>query len=176
MQQLPDFALLFEEHKLMVLNLALQYTQNLQDAEEITQDVFVKVHEKLHTFNHKSTLKTWIYRITIHQSLDFIKARDRKKRSIFSRLSPIEINSSENQSVEMNHPGIIMEDREAAERIFMALNQLPDQQKTALILVKIEQHPIEKAAEIMEINRKALESLIHRAKANLQKILNKRIK
>ena len=60
----------------MVYNLALQYTQNKADAEEITQDVFVKVHQKIHTFGERSELKTWIYRIAINQSLDFLRSKN----------------------------------------------------------------------------------------------------
>lgn len=171
MQTVKDFGEIFEEHKLMVLNLALQYTQNLQDAEEITQDVFVKVYDKLHTFNNQSSIKTWIYRITIHQSLDFIKARNRKKRAFWIRFLAIDDTTNQNIPHVMNHPGIILEEREATEKIFRALNRLPDQQKTAIIMVKIEQTPVEEAAHILGMNKKALESLIHRAKKNLEKNL-----
>ena len=59
----------------MVFNLALQYVQNTEDAEEITQDVFVKIHFSKDNFKNQSAWRTWIYRITINQSLDFLKAK-----------------------------------------------------------------------------------------------------
>ena len=74
------FKEIYHEHKNLVYNLALQYTQNSEDAEEITQDVFISVHEKLHTFQHQANVKTWIYRIAINKSLDFIKSKRRQKR------------------------------------------------------------------------------------------------
>ncbi|MBK9801179.1 MAG: RNA polymerase sigma factor [Bacteroidetes bacterium] len=74
---------LYKEHKNLVFNLALNYVQNVQDAEEITQDVFVTIHFSLHSFKAESKITTWIYRITINKSLDFIKARQRKKRFAF---------------------------------------------------------------------------------------------
>ena len=80
------FEQLYQQYVKLVYNLALQYCQNTQDAEEITQDVFVKVHEKLSTFKNQANVKTWIYRITINQSLDFIKTR----KIIAIGLSPIE--------------------------------------------------------------------------------------
>lgn len=67
----------------MVYNVALNYVQNIEDAEEITQDVFLKVHESLASFKKNSTIKTWIYRITINQSLDFLKKKKAKKGFIF---------------------------------------------------------------------------------------------
>lgn len=72
---------IYFEHQKMVFNLALQYVQNIEDAEEIMQDVFVKVHNNLNSFKNKSSLKTWIYRIAINQSLDFIKAQKTKKKT-----------------------------------------------------------------------------------------------
>ena len=64
----------------MVYNLALGYVQNTEDAEEITQDVFVKVYQKIEGFKSDSTLKTWIYRIAINQCIDYVKAKNAKKR------------------------------------------------------------------------------------------------
>jgi RNA polymerase sigma factor (sigma-70 family) len=61
------FKEIFDKYNKLVYNLALQYVQQKEDAEEITQDVFVKIHEKLSTFQQQSDIKTWIYRITINQ-------------------------------------------------------------------------------------------------------------
>ena len=70
-----------------MFNLALQYVQQTEDAQEITQDVFVAAHQALPGFKGQSTITTWLYRITINKSLDFLKARKRKKRfGIFAAL------------------------------------------------------------------------------------------
>jgi RNA polymerase sigma-70 factor (ECF subfamily) len=69
------FEELYDEHKRMVYNLALHYVQNSQDAEEITQDVFVSVYQSLATFKESSTISTWIYRMAINKSLDYIKSK-----------------------------------------------------------------------------------------------------
>ena len=74
------FEKLYHEYKTLVFNVALNYLQNVEDAEEITQDVFVKVYHSLDNFNQKSSHKTWIYRITINQCLDFIKQKNSQKR------------------------------------------------------------------------------------------------
>ena len=70
-----ELAEIYQEHKSMVYNLSLQYVWSAEDAEEITQDVFLKVFESLGKFRSESHLRTWIYRITINTSLDFLKAR-----------------------------------------------------------------------------------------------------
>ena len=62
---------IYDKMSKKVFNLALQYVQNTEDAEEITQDVFVTIHQKQDQFNGDSSLETWIYRITVNKSLDF---------------------------------------------------------------------------------------------------------
>ncbi len=75
-----NFEELYNEHKSMVYNLALHYTQQTEDAQEITQDVFVAAYQSLAAFKEESSITTWLYRITINKSLDCIKAKKRKKR------------------------------------------------------------------------------------------------
>jgi RNA polymerase sigma-70 factor (ECF subfamily) len=165
---------IYFEHYKMVFNLALHYVQNIEDTEEITQDVFLKVFDNLHTFNKQSSLKTWVYRITIHQSLDFIKGKKAQKRNFLSSIFSINYSNFKFQPSNFNHPGIELEQKEACQKIFEAINQLSDNQKTALILLKIEDKSQAETAEIMNLNVKALESLFQRAKNNLEILLNKK--
>jgi RNA polymerase sigma factor (sigma-70 family) len=163
---------IYAEYHKMVFNLALHYVQNSQDAEEITQDVFVKVYGSLNGFKNKSSLKTWIYRITINQSLDFIKSYKTQKRNFFSTMFRLNETNLQFEPTYFNHPGIELEQKEALRLIFQAINQLNDKQKTALILLKIEGKSQSETAEIMKLNVKAIESLFQRAKKNLEILLN----
>lgn len=156
--------LLYEKHVRQVYNLALQYVQNVNDAEEITQDVFLAAHKAMDKFRNESNHSTWLYRITINKSLDFLKAKKRKKRLFWFTTE-----LTENDSVEFNHPGVLIEHREETAFIFSCINELPDNQKTALILHKIEQLPLAEIAGIMNLSTKAVESLVQRAKTNLSK-------
>jgi len=166
-------AIYFEHHK-MVFNLVLQYVQNKEDAEEITQDVFVKVHDKINSFKNQASLKTWIYRITINQSLDFIKAKQTHKKRFITSMFRLNDENIKFQPSNFNHPGIELEQKESYQKIFEAINQLSDNQKTAIILLKIDDKSQAEAAEIMKLNVKALESLFQRAKSNLAILLNTR--
>lgn len=168
-----DFISIYHEFKSLVFNLALQYVLRVEDAEEITQDVFVKVHEKYSEFRKEAELKTWIYRITINQSLDFLKAKKSQKR-----WNPFGILDLDNVELgievpEMNHPGIELEQKEAIEQILSAIYRLPENQKTIIILYRIEQKTTKEVTEIMNLSDKAIESLYQRAKKNLEIILNK---
>ena len=158
----------------MVYNLALQYVQNQEDAEEITQDVFLSVHQNIGTFKEQSKHSTWIYRITINKSLDYLKAKQRKKRFAFITSFFHEgTNEIKHERVGFDHPGVLLEHKESLENLFREINQLPDNQKTALILSKIENKSQQEIAEIMNSTPKAVESMIQRAKTNLSKKINK---
>lgn len=160
---------LYLEHSNLVFNLCLNYLQNQHDAEEVTQDVFVKVYQQMDSFQKNSSIKTWIYKITVNQCLDFIKAKKRQKR--FGFLFSISDSSEHLNEQDFNHPGILLENKEATEHIFKQINQLPHNQKTALILKTIDELSQKEIAEIMNISVKAVESLLSRAKANLKEKL-----
>ncbi len=168
-----QFEELYNQYKNLVYNLALQYVQNIEDAEEITQDVFVSVYEKLDSFRQESKHSTWLYRITINKSLDFLKAKKRQKRfSFFTSLFHEDTGEVKHQISDFNHPGIMMEEKEQLKKLFTLINELPDNQKTALILMKIEEKTQVETGEIMNMSPKAVESLVQRAKSNLVKKLN----
>ncbi len=160
-----QFKSIYNEYAKLVYNLSLHYLKNQEDAQEATQDVFVKIYKKIEGFNNKSSLKTWIYRITINHCLDVIKSKNRKLRTLFSR------EYEDNDKIDFDHPGIKIESKEAVERIMGAIGELPENQKTALILKSIEGLSQKEIAEILSIKEKALESLLSRARANLKKTI-----
>lgn len=163
-----NFNEIYSKYKVIVYNVALHYSQSIEDAEEITQDVFVSLYEKVQFFREDASLKTWIYKITVNKSLDFLRAKKRQKRfafitSIFTPDSTktIEIPTS-------SHPGIELEEKENLNRLFHCINKLPENQKTVIILLKVEQISQKETAEIMGLTTKAVESLFQRAKNNLK--------
>jgi RNA polymerase sigma-70 factor (ECF subfamily) len=74
---------IYFQYNKRVYNTVLSYVQNIEDAEEITQDVFLEVYRSSENFKGESSLSTWIYRIAINKCLDFIKYKNRKKRFAF---------------------------------------------------------------------------------------------
>ena len=168
-----SFNLIYTEHVNMVYNLCLSYFQNIEEAEEVTQDIFVKVYEKYDSFKGNSTLKTWIYRITINSCLDFIKAKKRVERFGFLTTLFTENKNERKGLINFNHPGVLLEDKEALEVLFEQINELPDKQKTALILKAVEGMTLKEIAEIMKASEKSIESLLSRSRSNLKKKRNK---
>ncbi|MEO6302159.1 MAG: sigma-70 family RNA polymerase sigma factor, partial [Bacteroidia bacterium] len=156
----------------MVYNLCLKYLQNIEDAEDVTQEVFVTVHNSLHQFKGESKLSTWIYRIAVTRSLEFIRAKNRKKRfAFFQNIFSNEKGEIRTEAIHFYHPGTQLENKERATILFAAIDQLPENQKTAFILSKLEDLSYLEIAEVMKVSVSSVESLLFRAKQNLQKLL-----
>ena len=155
----------------MVYNTSLGIVQNAEDAEDVAQEVFVQVYESIGQFKGDSKFSTWLYRIAITKSLDHIRKKKRKKRFVF--LQSIFGNNEEEvrHQPDFHHPGISLENKEKAAILFRAIDKLPDNQKTAFTLYKLEGLSYQEVSEIMESTVSSVESLMHRAKANLKKIL-----
>lgn len=165
-----NFQMIYNQYSVLVYNVALQYLQNIEDAEEITQDVFIQVHASIEKFDQRSSIKTWIYRITINKSLDFIKHKNSQKRFfIYGK-------KSQNESDYLNashfeHPGILLENKEKAAMLYEVINELTENQKTAFILSKIDGLSNPEISEIMQLSVSSVESLIFRAKSTLKEKL-----
>lgn len=163
------FRQLYDEHSKMVYNISLQYLQNIEEAEDVTQEVFVKVYQNLEKFNAtNATFKTWIYRIAINQNLDVLKTKKAKKRlgfitSIFYK----DTNEPLTELVHFNHPGVALENKELMDKLFSSINDLSENQRTVIILLKIEGLSQKEVGNIMNMSIKAIESLFQRAKKTL---------
>ncbi len=163
------FSGLVEQWQNMVYNTSLGIVQNEEDAEDITQDVFIRLYENISSFRQEAQLSTWIYRITVNLSLDFEKRKKRQKHG--GLLKKIFSVRAEEEPVNFNHPGVLLDNKEKAAILFKALKKLPDKQRIAFTLHKMEGLSAKEVAEIMETSLYAVESLISRAKNSLKKIL-----
>ena len=167
------FKKLIDEWQDMVYNTALGIVQNADDADDITQEVFIQVYQSVSSFKGESKLSTWLYRITVSKALDHEKKKKRKKR--FGFVQSLFGGQEEEQlhPVEFNHPGVQLEKKEKAGELFDALKQIPDNQRIAFTLHKLEGQSYQEIAEIMDTSLFAVESLMGRAKRNLKKIMEK---
>jgi len=158
-----SFDQLYHLHAKRVFNTSLHYVHVVEDAEEVTQNVFLKIDEHLSQFKEESALSTWIYRITVNESLDFLKRKKRKKRwAIFTS-----IDENKDLSISSVHPGIVYEYKEELELLLRWIDELPEAQRSAVILCKIENFTLQEAADIMQVSYKSLEAHLGRAKKSL---------
>ena len=167
-----SFKLLVEHFQKKIYNTCLNLLQNIEDAEDVTQEVFVSVYQSIHRFKGESKLYTWVYRIAITKSLEYIRMKNRKKRfAFFQNLFSNEDGSIKNEPKHFYHPGVQLENKERAAILFSAIDKLPENQKTAFIFSKLEDLSYAEISEVMKLSVSSVESLLFRAKQNLQKLL-----
>jgi len=170
-KQQSAFKQLVELYQHMVFNTALSMVQNREEAEDIAQEIFIQIYESIQKFKGESKLSTWIYRITITKVLDWQRHKQRKKR--FALITSLfgANNEVERDVPDFTHPGVLMENKERSVILFKALDKLPENQKIAFVLNKVEGQSYQEVADIMETTVGAVESYMHRAKQNLRKQL-----
>lgn len=163
-----EFEHIVSSYKDQVFNTCLSIVKNYEDAEDLAQEVFVKVYLKLPAFRHDSSLKTWIYRITVNKCLQYLRSNKTQKRKGIN----VELSEHE-EPVGFDHPGVTMENKELAKMLFAVMDMLPENQRVAFTLHKVENLSHEEIAQVLDKSVSSIESLIHRAKQNLRDLLKK---
>lgn len=166
----PAFRAIVEKWQDMVYNTALGIVQSAEDAEDISQETFVQVYQSVHSFKGESKFSTWLYRITVAKALDHERRKKRKKR--FAIVKKI-LGNAEDEALlpDFQHPGVLLDKKENAAVLFKAIKELPENQKIAFTLHKIEGLSYQEVSEVMNSTVSSVESLMHRAKVNLRRFL-----
>jgi RNA polymerase sigma factor (sigma-70 family) len=164
------FKNLVDTYQKKVFNTSLSFVHNIEDAEDVSQEVFIEIFKAMTGFREDSSLNTWIYRITVNKSLEFIRKRKVKKR--FALLSSLFGDEQQKFQVpDFNHPGLVMEDQEMGKILYEAIGKLPKNQNVAFVLHNIEGLSYQEVAGVLQTTLSSVESLIFRAKSNLRKYL-----
>lgn len=153
-----------------IQQLAFRYMKNWEDAEEVAQDVLMKVHRKIGLFRGESALSSWIYRIT------FNTAMSRLRTSRFSRPNEVQAQESgDNPDRSSNEPAdwtSLADDRvlrtEMRERLIGALGHLPEVYRVPVILRDIQGLSTEEASAVLRIKPQTLKSRLHRGRLILR--------
>jgi RNA polymerase sigma-70 factor (ECF subfamily) len=167
------FGQLLEVYQQKVFGTCISFIPNKEDAEDVAQEVFLEVFKSISKFKFDAKLSTWIYKITTNKCLEFIRKKKTKKRFAFMQTIlgddlPIEMTP---YFVEINHPGIILENKEKTALIFKAIITLSENQKVIFTLAKIDGKSYQEIVEITGKSLSSVESVLFRAKKNLQKKL-----
>jgi RNA polymerase sigma-70 factor (ECF subfamily) len=165
------FAVLVATHQDRVRSTCYRFVSNREDADDLAQEVFVQVYESLHHFREEAELSTWIYRIAVNKSLDFLRRQKRKKRIAWLVSFGNEEGGDGVFLPSDNDPHRELEEKELNAILDAALAKLHENQRAVIILSKLEGFPMKEIATIMDLSVSSVESLLHRAKENLRKEL-----
>ena len=162
------FRFLVSKFQQKVIKTAFYFLGCMEDAEDLSQEIFIEIIRSMHTFKNNSTLDTWICRITINKSLNLLKKK--RRRDIFTRVESIFGFGGGAMIAESSVPGHSNEltDRENSSILHKAIAGLPENQRIAFILHKFDDQSYKEVAEIMNVTLSSVESLIHRARLTLR--------
>ncbi len=156
---LEAFEVIYRGTAGFVYNVAYRVLYNRQDAEEITQEVFLKVYHKIKDFRFQSSFKTWVYRIAVNCAINYAKrnARERDKRNeYYENTDPWQF---------ISKPAVgTAESKEAVETFLKMLN--PDQ-RACIVLRNIEGLSYQQIADTLNININTVRTRIKRAREKL---------
>ncbi len=166
----------FNQYNKKVFGLIYKLTKSESDAQDLSQEVFLKVFEKIHTFEGRSSFSSWLYRIAVNTS--FMKLRARKKQpqlSLDTSLPLFHNSGYQKQPVKdwTKKSETLLLNQESKEIISQAIDKLPEKEKVVFILRDVEEMSTEKVGEILELSIPAVKSRLHRARLFLRKRLSR---
>lgn len=163
------FRQLVDEHQNMVFRTCLGIVHDSDDADDVTQEVFIEAFQSITKFRSDAKLSTWLYRIAINKALNFI--RDNKRNRLLQSLGLKRMPDIPDEEHSFDQPFEALQQQQRKKIMDAAIDSLPENQRTAFVLNKFEDLSYKEIAEIMSVSLSSVESLIFRAKQNLQKKL-----
>jgi len=166
------FEILVNRHQTSVLNLIYRFIGDRTQAKDLAQEVFLRVWQAAGSYQPKAKFTTWIYRITANLCINELKSSRRRKLFQFLRFGEDQENTIEEVLVDGSpSPEDLLLSREQSRRISDALQSLPANQRMALVLRRYDNLSYQEIAKILNCSVSAVESLLIRAKRDLQKKL-----
>ncbi len=168
----PSFRLLIEKYKNLVFGSSYRIVGNTSDAEDICQEVFLEVFKSIHKLRNEDDLSGWLFKITKNKSISFLRKRNPAKAQMATDIQSAAIqNKISQKNTEQNTPARKLEDAEARQVLFQAIDSLPEKQKKVLLMHKFEDYSQKEICKALNLSQTSVESLIYRAKTNLRKSL-----
>jgi RNA polymerase sigma-70 factor, ECF subfamily len=158
------FRLLVDRHTRSIYSVAWRMTGNQQDAEEIVQETFLRAYRSLHRFELRASFATWLYRIAVNRSLDFLKAKKMTDTHHVSSSSGTDDQEGEIQVASTNPgPDRLLLSAEARQRVNEAIGLLSPAERVAFTMRHMEGKSIEEISKALNVRASAAKNSIFRA-------------
>ena len=164
------FDRLFVKHTRGIVNFAYRFVRNREIAEELAQEVFLKVYENAAGYRVQARFTSWLYKIATNVCLNEIRKPQFRVPHQSMHASLSDDGNDEDRKLEFGTaaaPDKIFEQKDLSRIIGQALSQIPEKQRIAFILNKYQELSYSEVADVMDSSEKAVKSLIHRAKEAL---------
>jgi len=168
------FEELLGRYESKVFNLAMRFTRNQEDAEEVLQDVFATLYRKLGGFQGKSAFSSWLYRIIVNAA--FMKLRKRRQNQTVSieDLAPaIRQYCMDREPLLDRRSDTLSAARELRETLERAISRLPGQYRAVFVLRDVDGLSNQEVGEILDLSIPAVKSRLHRSRLMLRRRLQR---
>jgi RNA polymerase sigma-70 factor (ECF subfamily) len=169
------FTKLVERYQSKVYSIALGMTKNREDAMDITQDAFVKVHRYIDNFQGNSSFYTWLYRIVVNLCIDHIRREGRRANADFDEKTRYSSDGVEGADILPHrldsNPSKVLGRKELALKIQEAVNELPEYHRAVIIMREIEGLSYTEMAKTMNVSKGTIMSRLHHARQKLKRSL-----
>ena len=155
---------LYKRHKDKVYALALRLTNNVQDAEDIVQDVFVQVHRKLNSFRGDAAFSSWLYRIATNISMSALRQRQRRRKAQTSEYVQAGGHQAQGNDAKLLKP--FLEE---------AIASLPPKSRMVFVLHDVQGFQHQEIAQMLNCSVGTSKSQLHKARSHLRKTLRSRL-
>lgn len=157
-----------------ILNFCYRYLYSREEAEDATQDVFLKAYQALPNWQPKAQFKTWLYRIAINHCLNLVRRRKKVQFTGFENQHPTVEKTENPEPVDKTRAfdEVMIADQERAS-IRRAVDQLPENQRQVIILFHFQDLSYKEIAQVLNLSINSVESRIFRAKKTLAKTLKR---
>lgn len=169
------FGELVEKYQRKVYTVALGLVKNPEDAMDISQDAFIKVHRYLGNFQGTSSFYTWLYRIVVNLCIDHLRKSGKHTSADFDeRIAPNPDVADADELLPSRtdgNPSRCLGRKELAEKIFSAVEALPPYHRAVIMMREIEGMSYAEMAKAMKVSKGTIMSRLHHARQKLQKAL-----
>lgn len=159
---IPAFDTLFQKYRDKVYSTTYRMINNQEDALDLTQEIFLKVYQKIGKYDFKSTFSTWLYRLAVNVCIDELRKR---KKANFVQLTQIQIDERTPESQLLS--------KEEEELVWNALNSLKEKERAILVLRDMEGLSYDEISSILDCSTGRVKSRIHEAREKLKIALEK---
>jgi len=167
------FAELVEKYKQPVINLMFRMVHDLEEAEDLAQNVFVRVYQSADRYEVSAKFSTWLFTIARHSCFNELRRRSRHPTESMDAMSEEndDLPTHQFEDKKTHTPPDTFLHNELEQKIQQALNELPEKQRLGILLCRQDELSYEEIARILECSVSATKSLIHRGRETLKQKL-----
>jgi RNA polymerase sigma-70 factor (ECF subfamily) len=168
----PEFADVFDEFQRPIYNYLLRMTQNQAEAEDLTQETFIRVHRSLPSFRGEASLSTWIYRIATNVSLDHFRRNATRQAKTALSLEETESEGEWIVDAAASPPEQVAAQSEMSDCVQRFIQGLPPSYRTVMVLHDLQGLKNREIADVLDCSLDTVKIRLHRARKRLRASLN----